>query len=305
MKLKLKQKTFLLFTLGFICVLTTLFANNLNFNKEDNNISKLNNINLKISKVSGKIYINGTSNWVDFKDAGNCTGEGTYSDPYLIENLIIDGGSVESCIWIENSDVYFKIENCTLYNSGIDLIDAGIKLYNVENGQIINNTMYNNFYGIYAEYIDNSAIVGNSFNNYGGIKLKFSNNNLVYLNNLDNDLNLFYMESSNRYYSHQKIKYIYNGYTYTNYLGNYWNEYEEDDNDNNGIGDLPIIFYDSVGEYVDRYPLMEPTENYEIIGFSSGTGEIIPGYNLIFLIGMICVISIFLLKKAITIQKGK
>ena len=165
--------------------------------------------------------------------------------------------------------------------------------------------MYNNYYGVYVEYSDNVIIVGNRFNNYGGIKLKYTNNSLIYLNKLDNEMNLFYMESTNRYYSEQKIKYIYNGNTYTNYLGNYWNRYDGHDNNNDGIGDLAVIFYDGVGEYVDRYPLMDSIENYEIIGISSGAEEIIPGYNLFFLICMFCIMSVFLLRKAKTIRKVK
>ena len=305
MKLKLKTKTIFLITLGFICALTTIIDNDLIFNTGNNNKNNFDKEYLKISKVSGKIYINGTTDWVDFKNAENCNGSGTYSDPYIIENLIIDGGGSGSCIWIENSELYFKIENCTLYNSGSDNIDAGIKLYNVENGQIMNSTMYNNYYGVYVEYSDNVIIVGNRFNNYGGIKLKYTNNSLIYLNKLDNEMNLFYMESTNRYYSEQKIKYIYNGNTYTNYLGNYWNRYDGHDNNNDGIGDLAVIFYDGVGEYVDRYPLMDSIENYEIIGISSGAEEIIPGYNLFFLICMFCIMSVFLLRKAKTIRKVK
>ena len=72
--------------------------------------------NVKLSKVSGKIHIDGNSGWVDFRDAGNCTGSGTYSDPYVIEDLEIDAAGVGSPIWIENSDVYFKIEDCIVYN---------------------------------------------------------------------------------------------------------------------------------------------------------------------------------------------
>ena len=305
MKLKLSIKIISIFTLGLIFTCTIAFSNDIYFYSGNNNKNCLNNIDLRSLKVSEKIYINGTSDWIDFKNGGNCIGVGTYSDPYLIENLLIDGGGSESCIWIENSNVYFKIENCTLYNSGIDIIDGGIKLYNVENGIIMNNNIYNNFYGIYAEFVDNCIIIGNSFNNYGGIKFKYSNNNLVYLNNLNDDMNLFYMESTNRYFSQQKINYIYNGFTYTNYLGNYWNDYDECDNNNDGIGDLPVIFYDSVGEYVDRYPLIASNENYEIICIVPVERQVVPGFNLFFLICMICFISTLSLKKFNKFRKTK
>jgi len=60
---------------------------------------------------------------------GISTGSGTYSDPHVIEDLIIDDGSSGNYIWIENSNVYFKIENFTVYNA-IVWSDAGIKLNN-------------------------------------------------------------------------------------------------------------------------------------------------------------------------------
>ena len=61
---------------------------------------------MNISAVSGKIHIDGNSGWDAFKAAGNCTGNGTYSMPYVIEDLVIGDGGLGSCILIENSDVY-------------------------------------------------------------------------------------------------------------------------------------------------------------------------------------------------------
>ena len=53
--------------------------------------------------------------------------------------MVIDAGGSVSGILIENSNVYFTIENCTAYNSGPGLYNAGIKLSNAINGQLINN----------------------------------------------------------------------------------------------------------------------------------------------------------------------
>ncbi|MFX0142160.1 MAG: hypothetical protein ACFFDN_51455 [Candidatus Hodarchaeota archaeon] len=50
--------------------------------------------------VSGKIHID--NNWTAAKSAGICTGNGTYSEPYVIDDFIIDGGGSGSCILIEN-----------------------------------------------------------------------------------------------------------------------------------------------------------------------------------------------------------
>lgn len=85
---------------------------------------------LRFSKVSKKIYLNGNSDWSAAKAAGICTGSGTESDPYVIEDLIIDCEGSGNFFWIQDSSVYFKIENCTIYNAGED----GIKFRFVDNG---------------------------------------------------------------------------------------------------------------------------------------------------------------------------
>jgi hypothetical protein len=66
-----------------------------------------------------RIHING--NWTDVKTVGICSGGGTYSDPYVIEDLIIDGGALGYYILIENSDVHFIIRNCSFTNGGSNI----------------------------------------------------------------------------------------------------------------------------------------------------------------------------------------
>ena len=113
--------------------------------------------NLKSSAFSGKIHID--NNWSATKTAGICKGNGTYSEPYVIDDLVIDGGGSGSCISIENSDAYFKIENCTLYNSG-----RGIRLSEVTNAQLIDNNCSSNFQGIFLISSSNNTVSGNTAN---------------------------------------------------------------------------------------------------------------------------------------------
>ncbi|NHJ25786.1 MAG: hypothetical protein EAX89_14485, partial [Candidatus Lokiarchaeota archaeon] len=110
MKSNRKTKSLILILLGLLFALSPIINNSLNFNGENNDSSNLDNEDLKISAVSGRIHID--NNWT--YTAGNytwCTGSGTYPDPYIIQDLVIDGGGSGSCIWIENSTVYFRIEN--------------------------------------------------------------------------------------------------------------------------------------------------------------------------------------------------
>ena len=58
--------------------------------------------------------------------------------------LEINGKNFGTCITIENSNFFFRIENCKVFNSGPDVHDAGIKLCNVTNGIINNNICSNN-----------------------------------------------------------------------------------------------------------------------------------------------------------------
>ncbi|MFX0035206.1 MAG: NosD domain-containing protein [Candidatus Hermodarchaeota archaeon] len=77
-----------------------------------------------------------------------CNGTGTKEDPYVIENVYIDGKfvgkdySYYSNILIRHSRVHFIIRNCSLHKSGVYADwNAGIFLYNTTNGVLLNNNL--------------------------------------------------------------------------------------------------------------------------------------------------------------------
>jgi parallel beta-helix repeat protein len=189
MKSNAKLKIIIFFTLGILFVLAPKITINPNLITGNNNVINLDNGNPKISKLSGKIHIINNSGWVDFRNAGNCTGSGIYSDPYVIEDLEIDGRDSGNCILIENSNVYFKIENCTVYNAGWGS-DAGIRLLNVNNSQLIGNDCSSSYLGIdLSNGSYNNTITGNIVNNNGGgIHLFISDNNTISGNTVNNNL---------------------------------------------------------------------------------------------------------------------
>ena len=143
--------------------------------------------------------------------------------------------------------------------------DDGIVPCYSDNNTITNNTANNNGRGIFLDRSSNNTITGNTaFNNTYGIRLYDSSNNNIYLNNLINNTdNAYSYSSTNIWNSTEKITYTYNGTTYENYLGNYWDNYKErypyaEEIDRTGIWDTPY----SIDSDNDNYPLKEPFENY-------------------------------------------
>jgi len=116
------------------------------------------------------IYIDDSdpdNDWVHALNQGWCTGSGTWSDPYIIENIIINtlGSTTGSGIFINNSKHdYFIIRNCTIFNNVV-----GIRLVNTCNGTIINNNCSNNGYSGIELFnsCENNTIYGNTANNIG------------------------------------------------------------------------------------------------------------------------------------------
>jgi parallel beta-helix repeat protein len=136
-------------------------------------------VKLKFSEISKNVHIEGNSGWVAYKAAANCTGNGTYSDPYIIEDLVIDDESSGTSILIENSNVYFKIENCT-FNSGDYYRHTGIRLNNVSKGKLNNNNCSDGYAGIYLYHCSNITILGNIMNhNYYGLHLSACNDSVI------------------------------------------------------------------------------------------------------------------------------
>jgi parallel beta-helix repeat protein len=145
--------------------------------------------------------INGNSAWQSLSESQPwCSGSGTEEDPYIIENIKINGGWSGSCLEIYSTSVYFIIRNSIFYNSGNTPDDAGIRLEDVSNGKIINNNCSNNERNgislLGSEY--NLIYQNTACDNYiGGIKLDdISQYNNITENILDRNANGVYMLDS-------------------------------------------------------------------------------------------------------------
>jgi parallel beta-helix repeat protein len=139
----------------------------------------------------GPIHINGNG---QFTSANGVTGgSGTQSNPYIIENWDIDAKGGTYCIWIENTDVWFVIQNCRVLNAtntSSEPYGTGIYLNNVTHGTLKNNNCSGNSRnGICLWNSNNNTIMNNNCtnNSYDGIQMYSSNNNTIMNNNCTNN----------------------------------------------------------------------------------------------------------------------
>ena len=189
-------------------------------------------------------------------------------------------------IFLDSSSHNNIIENEILNN------EYGIRLEKSNSNKITGNKISIDYFGvflpdgIYLKHSANNNITENDLsNNYLGIVIwDHSDNNRVYLNNfVENKWNNTYSDSdsTNIWNSPESIAYTYNDNTYTNYLGNYWDDYSDIDADGNGIWDNPY----TIDGDEDNYSLTERFENYKIevltIDFKSeiNFGIIVPGVH--------------------------
>lgn len=175
---------------------SSIIRNSYNFEDEKNVGTK----NISQSNVTIPILIDEedpTRNWsYTVVTYDWCTGNGKLNDPYVIENITINGENSGSCIEIRNSNVYFNIDGCTLFNSSLGSnpnYNAGIKLVNATNGRIINNNCSDNVgCGISLnQNSNNNSILKNIVNdNDYGILVVECNNNVIWGNVVRRNYNI-------------------------------------------------------------------------------------------------------------------
>ncbi|MFW9806851.1 MAG: NosD domain-containing protein [Candidatus Thorarchaeota archaeon] len=118
-------------------------------------------------------------------------GNGSKSNPYLIENLNITTNS-SACIWIMNTTSHFRIQNCLLKSP--EYIYSGyqgifpITLTNVSNGVIRNNRVIESDAAISGLWISSCDILDNQFNvTLQAITIYYSNFTSIINNTQQND----------------------------------------------------------------------------------------------------------------------
>ena len=139
-------------------------------------------------------------NWSDSGVAWIKPASGTKNDPHIIENVKINATDKQRGIFIQDSEEYFIIQNCMVFNA----LNDGIRLENASFGIIDNNNCSNNGkYGIRLYYKSvNNTISNNIIGNYGngvqecGIGLYSCSNNSIIKNHVfNNDKKGIYLQS--------------------------------------------------------------------------------------------------------------
>jgi len=171
--MKSNSKIIILLIFGFFLAVSSITSiNNFRADNVNNGMSVEDNDNTTLKSLKQAGYWNNFSfihidgNWSTAAGYAWCSGDGSWGNPYTIENITIDATSsvTRSGIYIINSkNDYFIIRNCTVYNSGSVGIDAGIKLENTNNGMLTNNNCSNNRNDgiLLLSDCDNNTISGN------------------------------------------------------------------------------------------------------------------------------------------------
>jgi parallel beta-helix repeat protein len=179
-----------------------------------------------------------------------------------------------------------QVDHCIISGNNISENSSGIVLEDSNNNMITKNNLGGNeYYGISLTGSNNNTVMKNNISSdkisggFGpsvGITLRVSSGNIVCLNNFKNPVKNFsyssWYETTNIWDSTSKITYTYKGKTYTNNLGNYWEDYKGIDAGGDGIGDTPYII-NNLNK--DRRPLMQPFENYIEGGVSSSAAPLV------------------------------
>ena len=224
-------------------------------------------------------------------------------------NILNNSGSIylkhSSNNAIVNCNVFSNDDGISLWNSSGNVIssnkifslEVGIYFYESDNNIVENNKIFDNSFAIDIDFSNNNKIINNNIsNNWCAISFDLeainnllmnnnilsnsyvltsansADNNKIYFNNFVNNEISYDYYGTNTWNSTEKITYTYNGNTYTNYLGNYWDDYTGSDADGDGIGDTPY----SIDGDKDNYPLMERFENYFVLPPQYGVCVCVP-----------------------------
>jgi len=113
-------------------------------------------------EIHAPFSISSNTNFNDTAQAEGWIGNGSITNPFIIEKLYIEASY--DCISIHGTTAYFIIRNCTFVKSGIES-GIGLNMQSVDNGVIENCTFTNLWMGCITWFVSNCTWHENSFGN--------------------------------------------------------------------------------------------------------------------------------------------
>ena len=191
--------------------------------------------------------------------------------------VVLQGLKLTGATDVEKAGIVLKAENTTVLGNIVSGNRRAIEVNSCENTIEDNLIEHNEEVGILISDGCSNEVVGNTITrNTYGMQLKNAKDNVLYKNSFSSNeiANAVSEDSDNSWNSPVPIAYTYNGETYTNYVGNKWDNYDGLDQDNDGLGDDAYPIHD--GEQ-DEYPLVPEPK----VGDANGDG-IVDGNDMIY-----------------------
>jgi len=216
---------------------------------------------------------------------GVSSGDGSQGNPYIIENLEIDA-SIDNGIFIDGTDKYLIIRNCTVENGATSY--HGIWLMNTQYITIENTTIQGNKDGILIDNSQEIVAINNTItsNNENGISMKgtSSHDNVIENNTLfDNFENGVYLEecsyntiTNNRIYENDLNGVYINGASLQssyNIIGNNTIHHNNNQGVFIGRGVHTTITNNSIYENIRNGIYSESSSSYLYISFNTITNH--------------------------------
>ena len=145
------------------------------------------------------------------------SGDGIAGITLSASGIVVDGITLSGTA---RYGILIQSENNKIHNSSITGLQRGIGLESAEHNEISNNILVNNSVGIYAD--------------------RKSQMNKVFLNYFDNPMNVM-SQSPDLLWDSTPLQYQYGGKNLTGSLGNFWTDYQGEDANGDGVGDVPFI----------------------------------------------------------------